>query len=317
MWSASREPLEGDRGHHDRAAVGHLRRAGCRCCRGARRRRGRAAATASWARRRTEPVATVAPGARSAQRAADERVAGVAPLRDGGQHQARRGDRGQVLGRVHGEVGPPVEHGLLDLLDEHALAAELALSGASRRRSPVRLDEHQLGPQARMRGLRAGRRRARPASGPAGCRGWRPGAAARAHARAAPGRRPGSRQVEQVAQDLGVALAPGRAGRVLQPHRRLVQQLGHDRPGEGLDGVALAVVERGRAGRGGARARPGGRPRPARAAGRRAARPGGPVRAPRSARPRRRRWPAPAPPRPAARPGPARRRPAGRRGRAG
>ena len=81
----------------------------------------------------------------------------------------------EVLGRVHGDVGAPVEHGLLDLLDEHALAADrvqrhvlAAVAG--------RLDEHQLDVAPGRRGDRVGDG-LRPAFGPAGCPGW-PGAAA-------------------------------------------------------------------------------------------------------------------------------------------
>ncbi len=55
---------------------------------------------------------------------ADEGVAGVGPLGDGGQHQAGGRLRREVLGRVDGEVGPPVEDGLLDLLHEHARPAD-------------------------------------------------------------------------------------------------------------------------------------------------------------------------------------------------
>ena len=88
-----------------------------------KRRSGRAAA--SWAWRRSEPVATSARSGRSARVGADERVAGVAPLGHARDHQAGHGDRRQVLGRVDGEVGPAVEHGGLHLLGEDALAAEL------------------------------------------------------------------------------------------------------------------------------------------------------------------------------------------------
>ena len=44
-----------------------------------KRRSGRAAA--SWARRRTEPVATVAPAGEVGERSADQRVGGVAAAR--------------------------------------------------------------------------------------------------------------------------------------------------------------------------------------------------------------------------------------------
>ncbi len=54
---------------------------------------------------------------------ADQGVAGSARSGTHGQHQAGLGDRGQVLHRVHGDVGTAVEHGALHLGDEHALAA--------------------------------------------------------------------------------------------------------------------------------------------------------------------------------------------------
>ena len=56
---------------------------------------------------------------------AHERVARVVALGNGGDDQPVGRFRRQVLGRVHGEVGPAVEHRRLDLLHEHALAAHL------------------------------------------------------------------------------------------------------------------------------------------------------------------------------------------------
>ena len=181
----------GDR-HHDRAAVGDLLEASWRCCRAARRtcRSGRTAA--SWARRRTEPVATVAPDASSAEGRADERVGGIAPGAERADRRGRRGCRRQVLGRVHGDVGATVEHRLLDLLDEHALAADrvqrrrlIAVAG--------RLDEHELG---RSPGQRRDRRRRRRAAwvarlrAPAGGQPERPAAGARQLSRGRRGRSP-------------------------------------------------------------------------------------------------------------------------------
>ena len=54
-----------------------------------------------------------------------EGVSGVGPFGHGGDDQAVGGGRRQVLGRVDGQVGPPVEDGGLDLLDEDALAPDL------------------------------------------------------------------------------------------------------------------------------------------------------------------------------------------------
>ena len=54
------------------------------------------------------------------QPGADQGVAGIGPLGHGRQPQPLGRLRREVLGRVDGQVGPPVEHRLLDLLDEHA-----------------------------------------------------------------------------------------------------------------------------------------------------------------------------------------------------
>ena len=99
-----------------------------------KRRSGRTAA--SWARRRTEPVATGAPSARSPRARPIEGVGGVAPHAEGGEAQAGRRVAREVLGRVDGGVGSAVEHRLLDLLDEHALAAD-GVQRTACLRSPV------------------------------------------------------------------------------------------------------------------------------------------------------------------------------------
>src|SRR5690606_10199708 len=49
--------------------------------------------------------------------------------------------------------------------------------------------------------------------------------------------------LEQLAEGGDQAVAPGAAGRVLEHHRRVVQQLGDHAPGDGLDHVELARVE--------------------------------------------------------------------------
>ena len=81
------------------------------------------------------------------QRAGPQVRPGVAPdqgVRGSARAGARRpapgpgaSSRWQVLGRVHGHVGPAVEHRGLHLLDEHALAAHAPRPGCPRRRSPV------------------------------------------------------------------------------------------------------------------------------------------------------------------------------------
>ena len=117
-------------------------------------------------------------------------------------------------------------------------------------------------------------------------------------------RRGGSRQVEQVAHGVGVALASRRAGVALQADRGLVHELGHDGPGERLDGGPLRDRRARPASRRSAGARPRGWSRRARAAGPRAAPPGGRRSPRRSGRPPRRRCGRPWPPRRRARPRP-------------
>ena len=79
----------------------------------------------------------------------DERVCRVTALTEGVDHQTV-GDRGrQVLRRVHGDVGPTVEHRHLHLLDEHSLPTddmewnvESGVAG--------RLDHHAARPSGRL-----------------------------------------------------------------------------------------------------------------------------------------------------------------------
>ncbi len=54
----------------------------------------------------------------------DERVARVGAFGDRGEHQGRRRICRQILGGVHGDVGPAVGNHLLHLLGEHALPAD-------------------------------------------------------------------------------------------------------------------------------------------------------------------------------------------------
>ena len=225
---------------------------------------------ASWARRRTEPVATGAPGLAG-------RPGGIRPGRHGGRPGRRRPPgpgpsgvaRRQVLGRVDGEVGPAVEHGGLHLLDEHALAAQLpdrdvlALVAGGRRPRPARR-------RARARRTAGRGPPPRPATGPARCPGWR--------SAALPAPAVGPTVGGQVSRSNScrrpwASCSPvGRAGPGLDVDGRLVEQLGHDAPGEGLDrrGLGRRRGRPGGCGSGSARRR--GWPRPARA-GRR---PGGP-----------------------------------------
>ena len=115
--------------------------------------------------------------------------------------------------------------------------------GTSASRSPVGADDDRLDAPARVR--------PRPAAS-ATSSAWRrargePRVARRSGAPAGPSRRvrrPRPLEVEEDAQRLDQPLAPGRAGGLLQEHRRLVQQLGQHRPG---DRVHLGPVGLGRA----------------------------------------------------------------------
>ena len=89
------------------------------------------------------------------ERPADEGVGCVTPGREGGQPQAGRRFAREVLGRMHGGLGAAIEHGLLDLLDEHTLAAD-RVQGYRLVAVTGRLDEQQLGGPSGRRGDRLG-----------------------------------------------------------------------------------------------------------------------------------------------------------------
>ena len=57
---------------------------------------------------------------------ADEGIAHIAARQHGGDGSAWRKLRGQVLHGVHGDIDPLIEQGLVDLLGEQPLAAEVA-----------------------------------------------------------------------------------------------------------------------------------------------------------------------------------------------
>ena len=87
------------------------------------------------------------PGGQVVEACAHQHVPGIAPLGEGGQHQAGHGQfagGGQILGRVHSCVGIAADHRGLDLFDEHALAPELGQRdvGAA---IALGVDHHQLG----------------------------------------------------------------------------------------------------------------------------------------------------------------------------
>ena len=73
------EAAEGGHGHDHGAASAAPGPGGWRCCPAGSWKVRSGRSQASWARRRWLPVATVAPGPRSASVAADQDVPGVAP----------------------------------------------------------------------------------------------------------------------------------------------------------------------------------------------------------------------------------------------
>ena len=65
-----------------------------------------------------------APGTRSCNGAADERVVRIRPLGDAREHEPGGRFRRQILRGVHRDVGAAVEHRVLHFLREHALPAD-------------------------------------------------------------------------------------------------------------------------------------------------------------------------------------------------
>ena len=109
-------------------------------------------------------------GGQVSQPAPDQPIAGVGPLGHGGQDEVVRHDRGQVLGRVHGDVGPAVGHRLLHFGHEDALAADLV----QRRGGHVTLGAHHqdVDLQVRARRPAGSPPPGSPGTGPAATPGW-------------------------------------------------------------------------------------------------------------------------------------------------
>ena len=166
------EHLERGDGHHDRPAVGDPCRGGWRCCRAARRtaRSGRAAA--SWARRRTEPVATVAPvgevGERPADRARRRRRAGAGRRRC---VSAGWATDGRSLAECTATSARPSSTACCTSLTNTPWPP-MACSGTSWRRSPVVSTNTSSTVARRSPRRSASATRLRPGCVPAGCRGW-------------------------------------------------------------------------------------------------------------------------------------------------
>ena len=212
---------------------------------------GRDGGASSSARRRSEPVATSAPSGRSASVEPDQRVARIAALGHGREHEPGHGDRRQVLGAVHREVGAPVEHGGLHLLGEHALAAEL-VDGHVEAPVALRVDDDELHLDRRVH------RRAAATATCSACH--RASGLPRVAARITHGGYEVAGVVvegEEVAEGGDEAVAAGRAGGVLEGELRVVEQLADDPVGERLDGVELGWRRARRGGCGSARPRPG------------------------------------------------------------
>ena len=114
----------------------------------------------NWARLRKLPVPTIASGGNSAKQPlpAHQRVARIFPLRHRGHHQSVDFVGRQVLQAVNGQVDLPVEQGALQLLGEHAGAADVgnrvALGRVAARGDRHQLDGHAQRDQPRLDPLR-------------------------------------------------------------------------------------------------------------------------------------------------------------------
>ena len=213
-------------------------------------RSGRSAA--SCARRRTEPVADPRAG-RAASSSVEPTSASRGSARSGTAASTRPsgcGRRGQVLGRVHREVGAPCEHRVLHLLHEDAGAAE----GVDRAR---RCGGHRWS-STMTSSASTPSRRDDPVGLPPGQRAaaCRDAQRARHQLAGSVGVGVGLGETEQLDERVGVQLAARGAGGVLQADGRLVEQLVDDAAGERLDRVTRAAGRGRRAWRGGGRARP-------------------------------------------------------------
>ena len=211
--------LQRGRRHHDGAAVGHLAEPGVRCCPAARRTRGRVAAPPSWARRRTDPVATVAPGASSSSARPTSASRGSPPLGDRRRSPGPAvGVEGRSLAECTARSARPSSTACCTSFTNTPWPPMRVERARRVRRSPVVSTSDELDLEAGVGGLRAARRRARPASGPARCPGGDPQAARPAGVTAG---RTGRAGRSALRSPRGVPRRPSAAP-------RLVQQLGHD-----------------------------------------------------------------------------------------
>jgi hypothetical protein len=148
------EPVEGGGGHHHRVDIGlvHARQPGGDVAPQAFEPevRPRVRQLGPPAQR---PAGHGRPRREVGEGRAHQGVAHVGPLGHGTDHQAVRRQRRQVLGRVDCHVGPPLEHGGLDLLDEHPLAAQLP-DGNVASAVAAGLDHHRLDLEAGLGLLR-------------------------------------------------------------------------------------------------------------------------------------------------------------------
>ncbi len=240
----------------------------------------------SCARRRTDAVPMRIPAASASAPHSASRGSSRAQVRADGEPVRVR--RGHVLRGVDGDVDPPGEQRLLELLDEDAARADLAerprpVAVAGRRDRDERdLDARAPQPLRRLLGLRereptaAGAdayEHSEPSAAPAAARTR---LANRRNASAHDRQRPTQRPVgltpllpesEQVPHGVGVDQHRRRRGGLLHPHRRQVQELVDDLRRDRVDARAR-LEPRPRA----APARWRGSPRPARAATRSRAR---------------------------------------------
>ena len=209
-------------------------------------RSGRTAA--SCARRRTDPVATVAPGASCVERSPDQ------ARRRRSRRAAERADHQPVVRRRRAGPWPSARRCRRARRARRCWTSltntpwpPIVCSGTSWRRSPVVSTNTSSTVAARRAAASARRRRPRPGCAPARL------AAGRQSARR--GTRRAQSQVEQVAHGGGVALALRRAGVVLQTHRRPCSSLATMPLVTASTAARCVVVERRRGGRRTGRAR--------------------------------------------------------------
>src|SRR6056297_257720 len=199
----------------------------------ANRRSGRT--RCSWARRRTEPVATVLPSASAPSSAPTSASRGSRRAQNAAITRPSAGSDGRSLAECTARSARPSSTARCTSLTKTPWPP-MTWSGTSRRTSPV----VSTVTNSTARPVDAVIVAATAPDWPRACRD--PLVARRSAEGEATLTGP-SPEVEEVAHRSGVAFALRRAGLRLEPDRRLVEELRDDRLGQRLDGIALEVVE--------------------------------------------------------------------------